>query len=130
MTCKHHGEAPRTKQNKCRLCKAASDKAYRAKNRDKLIASTANWHKTNRAHIQQYYRTKLYGLSKEQYEALLVSQNYKCAICKTADAKEIDHCHTTGKVRGILCGPCNRGIGIFKENRTTIAAVLAYLGDK
>ena len=106
------------------------DKAYREKHRDKYVAKSAAWHKANRDHVKAYYITKLYGLTKEAYNAMLIAQGHKCAICKTAEAKEVDHCHTTGKVRGILCGPCNRGIGVFKENKVTIAAALAYLRDQ
>jgi hypothetical protein len=63
---------------------------------------------------------------------MLVMQDSKCAICarhidelpKTLD---VDHCHTTGKVRGLLCGKCNMGIGYFQDNTKTINKALAYL---
>lgn len=52
-----------------------------------------------------------YGISKVDYDAIVLKQNGKCAICKIKDARCIDHDHVTGKVRGLLCNGCNSGLG-------------------
>jgi hypothetical protein len=74
-----------------------------------------------------------YNLSVEQYNALLVKQNHKCAIC-SIDEKEapkgklvVDHCHATNKVRELLCHNCNVSIGLLKESITTLSQAIAYL---
>ena len=74
-----------------------------------------------------------YNLSVEQYNALLVKQNHKCAIC-SIDEKEapkgklfVDHCHATNKVRKLLCHNCNVSIGLLKESITTLSQAIAYL---
>lgn len=76
-------------------------------------------------------KLKRYGLTEETYEALLVSQNNLCAICcKKNETKRdwhVDHCHTTGKVRGILCHYCNLGLGNFKDNKEYLENAIAYL---
>ena len=76
-------------------------------------------------------KLKRYGLTEETYEALLVSQNNLCAICcKENETKRdwhVDHCHTTGKVRGILCHYCNLGLGNFKDNKEYLENAIAYL---
>lgn len=73
-----------------------------------------------------------YGLTKEDYDKLLVAQNYKCAICETsrdslARGLVVDHDHATGIVRGLLCHRCNKGIGLLKDNTTALHNAVAYL---
>jgi endogenous inhibitor of DNA gyrase (YacG/DUF329 family) len=76
-------------------------------------------------------RRRDYGIEPEQYEALLVAQNSVCAICKnnrSARPLGVDHNHTTGAVRGLLCGPCNAGLGLFGDNPGWLLAAVSYLG--
>lgn len=73
-----------------------------------------------------------YGITLEDYNNMLEAQGYKCAICGNEDEVEgrrlaIDHCHTTGKVRGLLCGKCNRGLGLFYDNFTLLQNAIEYL---
>lgn len=80
---------------------------------------------------QANQRWKLYNITEEQYNNLLVFQNHTCAICKkdknTKHDWSIDHCHITNKVRGILCSKCNSMIGLAKDNITTLANAIEYL---
>lgn len=77
------------------------------------------------------YLIASYGLTVEDYQKLLVKQNNCCAICKTTDwgkpSPSIDHCHTTGKVRGLLCNNCNRAIGLLKDNKEVLKNAIKYL---
>ena len=74
-----------------------------------------------------------FGITVDVYDAMLVKQEGRCAICNTdqPDSKHglfsIDHCHTTGKIRGLLCQPCNRGLGQFRDSASSLAAAVAYL---
>jgi hypothetical protein len=78
---------------------------------------------------------KLYGLSLQDYDDLLASQDGCCKICKTTDPRGqskagrfyVDHNHTTGKVRGLLCNDCNTAIGLLKDSPKTVAKALEYL---
>ncbi len=96
-----------------------NQRKYVEKNRDKQRA----------AHI---YRT--YGISWEEYLVLFARQNGECSICKVSlsthiqpdnrhEIAHIDHCHETGKIRGLLCNKCNSAIGYFNES-----ALLCKLG--
>lgn len=66
---------------------------------------------------------------------MFIIQDYKCGICnitlnlnvKCNKNTHIDHCHTTGKVRGLLCSKCNTGIGMFKENIITLKRAIRYI---
>lgn len=72
-----------------------------------------------------------YGLEPEQYSDFLEKQGWKCAICKTPIGLEktghVDHCHSTNKVRGILCFLCNTGLGKFKDNVEILEEAIRYL---
>lgn len=68
-----------------------------------------------------------YGLELAEYERLFQKQKGLCAICKTAGPLDVDHCHGTQLVRGLLCGNCNRGIGCLKENPSILRAAIRYL---
>jgi hypothetical protein len=70
-----------------------------------------------------------YGLTPATYEALRTTQGGVCAICQQAPKRllHVDHCHTSGKVRGLLCGPCNRALGLLNDNAKTLRAAASYL---
>jgi len=69
-----------------------------------------------------------YGITIEDFFNLLESQDGKCPLC-LEELKEphVDHDHSTGKVRALLCGNCNRGLGMFKENTEVLKRVIEYL---
>jgi len=89
-------------------------------------------------HSQIERKLRRYGLTPIQYDEMLSAQGGVCYICKT-DNKQlvtrsgeyrdlpVDHCHKTGKVRGILCSDCNRGLGSFKDDTGRLKAAIDYL---
>lgn len=80
-----------------------------------------------------YYFRK-YNITLEEYEKLLDEQGGVCKICKSSDPGShyaffpVDHDHTTGSVRGLLCDSCNRGLGYFKDNPHLLQEAMRYLG--
>ena len=76
------------------------------------------------------YRVK-YNMTREDRDSMIKSQNYQCAICgyffKSEKHTHIDHCHTTGKIRGILCSYCNMAIGLLKDSTEIIENAAKYL---
>lgn len=69
-----------------------------------------------------------YGITPEDYEKMFKKQKGKCAICGIKkDKLDIDHCHTTKKVRGLLCGSCNRALGLLKDNTEFLNNAIKYL---
>jgi hypothetical protein len=74
-----------------------------------------------------------YGITLADYEALLVKQKNRCAICRVEkpagrwDVWHIDHCHDKGHVRGILCSSCNHGIGQFRDDPALLRRAADYL---
>lgn len=80
---------------------------------------------------QMKYR---YGVIYDDYLIMLEEQDQSCAICYTVfdpssrgTSACVDHCHSTGKVRGILCGTCNTGIGLLKDNPDILKSAAEYL---
>lgn len=69
----------------------------------------------------------LYNLSYPQYIELLNLNNGMCEICKIEKATDIDHCHKTGKVRGMLCHNCNMMLGHAKDNKESLIVAIEYL---
>lgn len=79
-----------------------------------------------------YMIEKLYGLSKDDYLALLAAQNDVCAICcgTTERALHVDHCHNSGLVRGLLCSNCNTLLGLAQEDIAILARAIEYLSEE
>lgn len=79
---------------------------------------------------QNYCLQKHYGITKEEYDNRLEKQNYSCFLCKTkigTKALAVDHCHTTGAVRDLLCSPCNQGLGLFRDNPQLLRDAADYI---
>lgn len=98
--------------------------------------------KKRKEYFRDYRREnamKRYGITQIQYDEMLKKQKGACAVCKQKESAKsynskngpqrlsIDHCHTTGKVRGLLCFSCNRAIGYLKDNTKLLAAAIKYL---
>ena len=82
---------------------------------------------------RSYWLKTQYGMSLETYSEMLKEQDHSCAICKTNEAEVfkqvlyVDHCHNTGKIRGLLCMQCNAGLGKFKDSLNMLEAAKDYL---
>lgn len=95
-----------------------------------------NYKKKNYARVyksnENHRLKRKYGITLDEYNALLVSQNSCCAICgnHTSQYKRklhVDHNHSNGKVRGLLCVRCNYGIGYFSENPELLDKAKLYI---
>jgi hypothetical protein len=91
------------------------------------------YHKNNRAKVTKQqlisHRRREYGLTEEEYNNMVLSQNNVCVICNKPSSRtlHIDHDHVTGKVRGLLCSNCNLGIGLLQEDLTILNRAIEYL---
>lgn len=117
------------KEQKIRLNHAR----YREKNRLKIRARSKKWYLENIPKARNRHLLDKYDLSLDQYNELLKSQNNMCAICsrlkpnQTTNNLHVDHCHKTGKIRGLLCDKCNRGLGFFSEDISLFQKAIEYV---
>lgn len=111
-------------------------KAYRIRNREKIKERNRQWYL---AHKEQFYKSKRkshlkieHGMTPEQYEALWEKQGKKCAICKRTESEagarfHVDHDHSSGVRRGILCPKCNHALGLFGDSVEVMKNAISYL---
>lgn len=88
------------------------------------------WSKDNKLSRRYTNVKSLYELEKEDYNRLFENQNGQCAICSIEldfIKAHVDHNHLTKKVRGLLCGRCNRALGQVREDLGTLVKAIAYL---
>jgi hypothetical protein len=98
--------------NELRRQRYAEDLAYRQRRR---ASNAASWRKHK------------YGLSPKEYYALVARQGGACAICRKIKPLCVDHCHLTGKVRGLLCHTCNSALGFWGDSPSLVRRALKYL---
>lgn len=100
----------------CKLCKQAKERAVRSPEYSR------------RSNLKRNF-----NITPEEYDMMLAKQVGVCAICKQAETSKrttflaVDHCHTTGAIRGLLCNNCNRGIGLLKDSPELLQAAKVYL---
>lgn len=94
-------------------------------------ASYTAWRKRN----PDYWRRRAYGLTEGEWDRRLSEQDGKCALCGfvfgegRADSPQVDHDHVTGKVRGLLCRPCNTAVGDYERLAPNAIRVAMYLSQ-
>lgn len=119
------------KANKKKL--SAQRLARRKANPERYRAAARRWEKKNPERCIAGLLRRKYGIDLKEYKNMLCHQNNACAICKTRFSRvlgpNIDHCHKTGKVRGILCAHCNRGLGSFKDSTKSLHKAASYLKE-
>jgi hypothetical protein len=112
-------------QRYCLSCKQYIDQDLFAKKKNGLQSSCKKCQ-------SKYNRIRLYNIDIEQYNKLICDQKNKCAICgKWLSTKPyVDHDHSTGIVRGLLCNRCNLAIGAFKDDIDVMESAVKYLKSR
>ncbi|WEU67394.1 endonuclease VII [Xanthomonas phage JGB6] len=120
-----------TFQTACKECGRNIAKKWHADNKERELERRKKYYQENKevitAQIDASRIRRKYGISKEQVEEMSKAQNGCCAICNQKKKMVIDHCHTTGRVRGLLCNGCNTAIGMMGENIEAFQAAIKYL---
>lgn len=103
-------------------------KSDRLKNPEKHRLRSLKYNIKNKYKLELRRLHKVFNLTQNEYENMLCSQLGLCKICNTQMLSlNVDHCHTTGKVRGLLCKECNLGLGLFKDNPNNLQKAILYL---
>jgi len=122
----------------CKECCAINSKIRRELplNKERARLAMERWRKNpknKRANLSSAYKSK-YGMTLECYEKMLKEQDSKCYICGIENQYNgkplyVDHCHTKGQVRKLLCQHCNSGLGMFKDNPELLIKAADYLKE-
>jgi len=101
----------------CKVCKTNASK---------------QWQKDNPTRKRETQLKRNYGISLEDYQEMKKAQNNCCATCDRNESElkrslMVDHCHTSGKIRGLLCDECNLSLGKIKDNIQTLEKMILYL---
>ena len=134
-------------RNDCKACNAAASRLRYQANPEAAIARVKRWQQENADRVNAYHRTRRsdpavkraersaylqrkYGVSIEEYEAMLVRQGGGCGICGRSPSSQVslhvDHDHRTGRIRGLLCFVCNSSLGEL-DDRDLLRAALRYV---
>lgn len=131
----------------CKSCCKEKTSDYYGKNKEKYKEINRKWYLKNRERFIEYNRLhpeetreynlrKKFGMGIEDYKKLLIKQKYSCLICGISESKGsrwgvlvVDHCHQTGKIRGLLCSHCNTGLGSFRDNPKFLDQAIKYLNQ-
>lgn len=130
---------------KCKVVKSLDDFPVHAKSEGRerrhrhwcrpcMAAYLKAWHE-KRGGRTVYYRQRDTGVTPEQYAQMVLAQGGVCAIClrdpkgttKRCDVLNADHDHATGKPRGLLCGHCNRALGLLRDDVEIMQAAIDYI---
>jgi len=117
-------------KNEMRNLRYSTDEKYRKK-----ILESRKEYNRRKPEIKLAQHLREFGLTIEDYSNMAKDQDGKCAICGSAIGDSagrrlyVDHNHSTGKVRGLLCSSCNFGIGNFKDSVELLRSAIKYLEE-
>ena len=126
----------------CKACRREVHKGWRAANPERIKELNEHHKETRKSYysdpeVKLKYRKRMieksFGISYSEYEAMYKSQGGKCAICSGEEScarnehLAIDHCHESGRIRGLLCSTCNRALGLFKDSIDVLEGAKQYL---
>lgn len=113
----------------CKECTKSKVRENYKENKEHYLAYMKEYREKNSEELYRNKSAYRFGVSREEIDNLLDQSDGRCEICKKFPKKRlnIDHCHETGKLRGLLCGYCNKGIGYLQDNVDNLSAAIDYL---
>ena len=115
--------------SRCKSCSRDAQRAWRSKQ----IDYDKRRYQIAKVETRERHLVRKYGVNLADYNAMLADQNGACAICGKAEVSEthgvlhVDHCHTTGAVRGLLCRNCNHVLGLMSDDAALLIRAAEYL---
>jgi Recombination endonuclease VII len=120
----------------CKKCNDTKAKEYYRVHKEEYKVRSIDWHINNPDKLKNARLKKTYGIGLKDYIIMYERQNKRCKICLKLDTGSVtksrlcvDHCHITGKIRGLLCDKCNKGLGLFNDNAELLTTALRYINE-
>lgn len=135
-------------RHNCKACHSFAHHEWYVQNREHEIRRVGKWQQENADRVNEVQRRnrarrgdeykklereghlrRKYGITQNMFEALVLAQLGKCAICKANEGMDlhVDHDHRSNKVRGLLCGKCNKAIGLLNDDPQLMDSATRYL---
>lgn len=111
----------------CKFCIRERTKNWQKNNKERKAISARRYRTKDKNRIKNVHLKCQYGITLADYNEMKISQNNKCLICNREVKLVVDHCHTSGKVRGLLCYRCNSALGSFKDSVNILNNAIKYL---
>ena len=126
------GKAPYRPE--CRQCSNGKHQTYWQRTKPERNAKQKEYYKKVKTHYGEYALKRLYGFEVGFYNKMLKAQGGVCKVCKASHEEngrrfDVDHCHKTGRIRGLLCIRCNRGIGLLRDSVEVLKAAIKHIED-
>ena len=129
---------PNGLSSSCKDCASQRSKAHHWANRERILARRRAKRDHYADYMRQWHLMHRYGVTIEERAAMSERQQDACDICgkheirfnnksKQIQKLSVDHCHKTGRIRGLLCNGCNRALGCVLENKDTLRKMIVYL---
>ena len=136
QTCKQ--EKPKTEFGKsrnfpdglcprCKSCARVINKRSKEKHKEKWKARQKRYRESHPDKCRDIFLKNKFGITLKDYQDMAKSQNGRCAICGDVTKLVVDHCHTSGKVRELLCGGCNTALGLIREREEVTIKMRDYI---
>ena len=131
-----HGDIDRYANGRCAICSRLNNKIRYLSDPTKQAMNSKKWLKNNPEKAKEMRRRQKlkahFGITPEEYTRIFQLQNGRCAICGRHQIDlnktlSVDHCHETGKVRGLLCMQCNLKLGHYEKSKHLISAFNTYI---
>ena len=115
-------------------------KTWKQNNPTKVKAAKTIWDRKNVHHSKNYHLLKTYGMTLKEYEEMVQLSGNTCYVCGEGETRHhhlsgrivdlaVDHCHKTGKIRGLLCTKCNQAVGLLRDNPKIARSLADYLSS-
>ena len=120
------------KDTLCKECNRLRVKSWRKSNPEKRKLQAKRESGSDKIYNRRKHLKANYGITVEDYDAMYEAQQGYCDICKIHQSEtpkkfHVDHCHTTGKIRGLLCPECNHLLGRARDTRSILQNAISYL---
>lgn len=117
--------------SQCKQCRNIARKQHYYANHKQEIQRRVVYRKNNIEKVKASNRNtklkKAYGITQEQFLEMSSKQDNKCACCGQETKLVVDHCHTTKRIRELLCGNCNTALGLLNENLNIVQNLETYI---
>jgi len=131
LPCPKCGKVDKFPQGTCRPC----GNAYTIANQERIQKYTAQWKLKNKERLRELRLVKQFGITEAKYAEMLAQQLGRCALCPATrfdsrwERLAVDHCHTSGKIRRLLCARCNLLIGNSGEDDALLERMASYIRE-